>query len=164
MLISTEFPPNYEQIRTRFQLDKFIAGGAKPVFAYSPFIHNPFRNSLAPEIIAHERVHISRQGGRPEVWWDQYLASEDFRMAEELLSHVAEYLVGCQRAKNRNDRRRIFDYIAGRLVAPMYGYNPPISFERGRWLLKMALKEDARLAKREREVSAPMTIANPNQP
>lgn len=145
MLVSPNHPPNYDKIAAKFNLPKFLAAGARPIFAFAPMIYNPFSVPIPSELIAHERVHISRQGMAPEMWWDNYLASEDFRMSEELLSHVTEYLVLCQKAKNRNDRRRVFDYIAARLRFPIYGYNPPISEQRSKFLLKMALKEEEKI-------------------
>lgn len=132
-----EFPPNYDEIVKRFGpgLDS-----SKPIFAYCPYVYNPHRVQIGPELVAHETVHCQRQGGSPGLWWQRYLADDNFRMAEEILAHVAEYEVLCQ-GRDRNARRQVMHYISNRLVAPMYGYTPRVPPDRGRQLLKMAMQK-----------------------
>lgn len=141
IIIKHEFPPNYDAIAAAFDLK-----GQKPVFAYAPDVYDPHRNGVPPEIIAHEQVHIKRQGDFPAQWWEQYIADENFRVTEELMSHVAEYYV-LANGKGRPERRRIFAYVAERLRSPIYGYRPALSEERSKRLLKMALREGDRTDK-----------------
>jgi hypothetical protein len=132
-MILHDYPPNYAEIEQKFDLRNY-----KPIFAFAPHIYVPHRNILGPELIEHEHVHIRRQGVAPEKWWHAYLVNENFRLAEEILAHVVEYQV-LAAGRPRNERRRIFDIIAGRLCAPMYGYNPPLHPSRAHKLLKEAM-------------------------
>jgi len=133
--IKHEPPPNYKAITAAFSF-----GDVTPIFAYAPYIYDPFMAGVPAELIAHEQVHITRQGALPELWWESYIADENFRLAEELLAHVAEYYV-LTNGRGRPERRRVFAYLERRLRAPIYGYKPPLSRERSKILLKMALRE-----------------------
>ncbi len=62
---------------------------------------------------------------------------------EEILAHVAEYTYLAERAKGRQQRRVIFRMIAARLRSPLYGYNPSLSEERAKSLLKWAMKQQS---------------------
>ena len=138
MIIKFETPPSYSDIMAIFKLDNF-----KPIFAFFPFIYNPHGVGIGPELIAHESVHGERQGDDPASWWDKYLHDENFRLAEEILAHVAEYTYLAERAKGRQQRRVIFRMIAARLRSPLYGYNPSLSEERAKSLLKWAMKQQS---------------------
>ena len=138
-IIKFELPPNYEAIRRAFDLI-----GQRPIFAFSPYIYNPHCVEIGPELIAHEQVHITRQGALPATWWESYIADENFRLAEEILARVAEYLV-LTNASTRQQRRQVFNTMAKRLRAPLYGYKPTLSEERSKKLLKMALREGVKL-------------------
>jgi hypothetical protein len=140
-MIKIEYPPNYDDIAKVFDLK-----GHTPIFAWAPWIYNPHKTSIGLELIAHEIVHVRRQGIDPGAWWRRYLADENFRLAEEILAHVAEYEVLCQQAKTRADRRKIMHYICARLCSPLYGYKPRVPYDRARQFMKMALKEGSKPA------------------
>jgi hypothetical protein len=123
----------------------FPLKGYTPIFAYSPHIYNPHRVEIGPELLEHEAVHGFRQGNDPETWWKRYMAEDNFRLAEEVFAHVAEYQY-LIRGRDRVGRRRMLDYIVGRLCEPLYGYNPPLSYSRGRGILKWALREQQKAA------------------
>jgi hypothetical protein len=137
--IRKEFPPNYDAIRATFKLD-----GRQPIFAFAPDIFNPHGTPVGPELVEHERIHILRQGDDPSAWWGRYIAEDNFRLAEEVFAHVAEYYVLVQRCPDRPTRRRLIDAIAERLADPLYGYTPPLSQERAKKILKWALRQEAR--------------------
>jgi hypothetical protein len=108
-------PPNYEAIV------KVFPGAAQPgvIFAYGGRIYAPGRTRLAPELQAHEQVHLDRQGNAPERWWDKYLSDKQFMLEEEILGHRAEYRAICQRHPAR--RTIAAHEIAAKLAAPLYG-------------------------------------------
>ena len=116
-------PPNYEVIVAVFP------GAALPgvIFAYGDRIYAPGAGGrlrpfmLPPELHAHEAVHIERQAGRPEPWWEKYLADPRFRLEEELLAHRAEYWAYCARHPNRAKQAQALEGIARKLAAPLYG-------------------------------------------
>lgn len=128
-------PPNFEEICAAFPLAK----GSTILFAYAPDIYNPNNVSIAPDLIAHERVHIERQGDDPEGWWEQYIADPDFRLEEERLAHIAEawYLVRAS-TNNRAARKRIAVYVGSRLASPLY--NMGLTRSHGISLLRQGLK------------------------
>ena len=162
MIVRLDFPPNYEAINRRFRLDQFDKKKFKPIFAYGLFIFNPHRTKIPLELFEHEKVHSARQGSNPAGWWDQYLADDNFRLIEELAAHVIEYkvLVDHHR-KTREARRRIFHHVASRLRSPLYGYQPPLHYDRAREFLKKGLKEIDKMTTRPMPQGG--TITNPNR-
>lgn len=142
MNISFEYPPNYAAIEKRFRLDYLKL---KPFFAYGIHIYNPHRVQIPLELLEHERVHSARQGENPAGWWEHYIADDNFRLIEELAAHVIEYKVLVEHhGQTRDSRRRLFHYVATRLRSPMYGYHPPLPYDRAREFLKKAIKEAER--------------------
>lgn len=116
--IIQEKPPNFSAIKKVFPL----ATGYGVIFAYAPDIYAPYLDTIPPELIAHETVHIERQlVVGVENWWAQYLSSSTFRYEEELLAHRAEYqyLAGL----SRQLRRSALKTIAKKLAAPLYRYD-----------------------------------------
>ncbi len=116
-------PPNFEAIAAKFDIR------GKPIyFAYGDTIFNPAGVDLPPSIIAHEKVHLARQHGDPVAWWERYIASREFRLAEELPAHQAEYRYWLDKPdsmKPIKGFRSMADYhllyIAKRLSSPLYG-------------------------------------------
>jgi len=62
------------------------------------------------------------------MWWEIYLNDSEFRYYEELLAHAAEMRTYFQVPGDRNARARLLTFTAGRLVAPLYNYQPPRTF------------------------------------
>jgi hypothetical protein len=116
-------PPNYEAIVAVFP------GAALPgvIFAYGDRVYAPGAGGrprpfvLPPELHAHEAVHLERQAGCPEPWWERYLADTAFRLEEEILAHCAEYRAYCARHPNRVKQAQALAGIAAKLAAPLYG-------------------------------------------
>jgi hypothetical protein len=76
---------------------------------------------LSRELIAHERVHFQQQGELVDFWWSQFLADPEFRLAQELPAHRAEYTEFCRNCKDRNKQVVYLHLLAKRLADPMYG-------------------------------------------
>lgn len=91
------------------------------IFAYGEAIYNPAGVHIPKHIMAHEAVHGERQvayEGGPDAWWDRYLVDREFRLAEELLAHQAEYKALVKRhGHSPHDLRT----IAHKLASPLYG-------------------------------------------
>ncbi len=102
-------PPNFEAIHKVFPM----ADGLGVIFAYAPYIFVPSGNSLPPELIAHEQVHIDRQTAMGvDAWWQRYLVDVEFRYLEELLAHRAEYQKLCELEPVRQRRRANLTHVA----------------------------------------------------
>lgn len=116
--IIKDYPPNYSEIVQAFpQVLK-----QRVIFAYAPYIYAPHSTEIAPELIAHEKVHIARQmDGGVQEWWYLYIEDPEFRYEEELLAHVEEYKTVLASTQNRNIRRSALKIIAKKLSAPLYG-------------------------------------------
>jgi hypothetical protein len=108
--VLTLFPPNYRAIN-----EKFNVRGKPILFAFGDLIYNPGRIKVPPQLIAHEQVHSARQGGNPFEWWARYIDDPQFRLAEEIPAHAAEYRHLLARGQDR------IVHIAGRLSSPLYG-------------------------------------------
>lgn len=117
-----QFPPNFPAIVA------VMPEAQQPgvIFAYGTRVYCPSGDGspLPRELEAHEAVHLKRQqeyDGGPGAWWDKYLTDIEFRLAEEILAHRAEYAMFCKRhlcqIKRGEARRR----IARKLAAPLYG-------------------------------------------
>lgn len=116
-VVLRERPPNFEKIVAAFP------GAAKPgvIFAYGGFIFAPGDVAVPPELQAHERVHLLRQGYEPDAWWDRYIAEPAFRLDEELAAHRAEWKEFARRTWNPTRRAIALQEIAAKLASPLYG-------------------------------------------
>ena len=112
-----EFPPNYKEICERIPA---VRKNKAIVFVYAPSIYSPAGIELRPDMLAHEEVHVTRQGEKPEVWWRRYLTDIDFRLREELLAYQTQYKY-MNEHYDRAKRRAILSSIANDLSGPMYG-------------------------------------------
>ena len=137
MIILVERPPIWDEAIKVFDLEKH-----KPIFAWGPeTIYNPYDHKLTTDMIAHEDMHMQRQGKTVAFWWRDYLASANFRLEEEIPAHRAEYRQLLRDYGNtRNNRRRLLSRVAARFRNPLYGYNHLVSMEQAKvWI---ALDED----------------------
>lgn len=120
------------------EIDAVFHVRGKPVlFAWGDRIFNPLGIPVPPELMAHEAVHGERQLGTAVAgtargedalrqWWHRYLTDPDFRLAEELPAHVAEFRSLCDQHRHkwhseRNMRRMLAAHVGRRLAAPLYG-------------------------------------------
>lgn len=120
MKIIIDNPPNMDELDAQFQVR-----GRPIIYAWGDVIYNPLNVVVPPQLRTHEAVHCRRQRaleGGPEEWWRRYLDDPEFRLAEELVAHQAEYLtfVGLKGA-NRKRRRAYLNVVAERLAGEMYG-------------------------------------------
>lgn len=126
-------PPLFDLIDAKFNIR------GKPIlFSWGRSIFIPTGSlNVSPALMAHERIHGARQliysppGAarmirleeelRITSWWKRYIDDIDFRCAEEVLAHRAEYRHLCDHAGGRNQRRRHLSIIATKLSHPLYG-------------------------------------------
>lgn len=112
------FPPNWSMIVRAFPQ---VQGRRGLFFCWDTAIYSPTSGvNPSAAIRAHEAVHSRRQNGDPYGWWEEYLKSKTFRLAEELPAHQAEYLVAVEGA-NRHYRKAHLALIAERLSSRLYG-------------------------------------------
>lgn len=114
--VLTTLPPNFKEINAAFNVR-----GKPVIFAYGDTIHNPGGIKLAPHLMAHEKVHLSRQDGAPAAWWRRYIADPEFRLAEEIPAHAAEYRHFRATIPAGARLADILQTIAHRLASPLYG-------------------------------------------
>lgn len=121
MRLVRAYPPNIDALDAAFQVRR-IPG---VVFTWGQTIYVPNGRRLSRELIAHEEVHAARQGNLDptiEKWWENYIADPEFRLAEELPGHVAEYREFCRHVADSNKRAMfLFNTVAKRLCSPLYG-------------------------------------------
>ena len=134
MIVVYDRPPLWDLIDKTFN----VAG--KPIlFAWGNRIYNPEGADVPKHLHAHEELHGERQlacvGAQGEfeiepgqsrfdpveAWWRRYIRLPEFRLAEEIPAHRAEYLAICKRHADRNYRARALSQIAMKLAAPLYG-------------------------------------------
>lgn len=120
MELVRERPPLFDEIDAAFNVK-----GAPILFAWGAVIYAPSGIvDVGRHMQAHEEVHGMRQLAYPggvEAWWRRYIADPEFRLAEEIVAHVAEYRSRCKDGGGRNERRRCLSITAARLAAPLYG-------------------------------------------
>jgi hypothetical protein len=104
------------------EIDAAFAVAGKPViFTFGDTIFNPEGIEIGKSLVVHEGVHAERQGDVPGDWWRRYIAEPEFRLAEEIPAHRAEWaaIKSVHRDPNRQIRHLVA--IAGRLSGPLYG-------------------------------------------
>lgn len=110
------WPPNITAIRAAFPLQHDV------IFAWAPdTVYAPGGGPISPALMAHERTHCRQQGTDPEGWWARYIADPEFRLAQEVEAHRAEWRAFRNAGKSPKHRRRYLGEIATRLAAPLYG-------------------------------------------
>lgn len=121
MEIRFERPPLWAEINAKFKVQ-----GKPVIFSWGNIIYNPERIVVSPELVIHEHVHGQRQAPGIVEWWQHYIQNEEFRYAEELLAHKAEFAFLAVGVKDRNVRNKLLVRTAGRLTSPLYGWSRPI--------------------------------------
>lgn len=112
------YPPNIDAIDAVFK----VRGKRGMLYTYGDTIYVPDGHDPSPEIRAHESVHYVRQTKQGiTAWWDRYLVDPEYRLAEELPAHHAEYCQFCALHRDANQRVKFLYTIAGRLSGPLYG-------------------------------------------
>lgn len=113
--VKEELPPVWDKASKIFRLS------GREVFAYHPYIYNPSGEKLSSPLIVHEKVHLRQQKEHPKEWWECYLASDEFRLEQELEAHIAEYDEYCRVVPNRDKQKNYLTQVSRRLALPMYG-------------------------------------------
>jgi len=103
--------------------EAFHVKGKPILYAWGTKIYNPMGVEIAPEMMAHEEIHgiRQRQQGNLTTWWLDYTNDPEFRLAEEIPAHQAEYQHIIAGATSRNYRRAALKHVAKKLAAPLYG-------------------------------------------
>lgn len=103
---------------------KFGVRGRAIIYAWGDTIYNPLGVLVGRELVAHEALHGARQCLTGiEEWWRRYIASDDFRLEEEVLAHRAEYeALLAEHGADRSTRRRMMHHVVVRLTHPVYQY------------------------------------------
>ncbi len=106
-------------------LDKILKAGMKPqkttIFAYKGKIYNPSGVDIPADILVHEEVHLKRQEGAEDDWYDKYLTDKEFRLNEEILAFREQYKFYCEMVRDRNLRARYLHSLAKNLSSEVYG-------------------------------------------
>lgn len=123
--ILIEKPPIFDRILAAFP--KAAEPGV--IFAWGDAIYNPSGIVIPPALLAHEAVHGRRQYIGIELWWDEYLTDPEFRYAEEIPAHAAEF-IALGSLRDRNYRAKVAMATARRLIAPLYNYGTRYSLAR----------------------------------
>ena len=133
--IVNDYPPNIKGIA------KVFPDCMKPgvLFCWDRKIFNPAGIEIPDYLIAHENVHRHQQAGNPMTWWASYLNDPEFRLAQEVPAHQAEYEQFWKMFPNRNMRRVALRGIASRLSGPLY--LNMISYTKARALIKAPTQE-----------------------
>jgi hypothetical protein len=120
MTIVKGWPPNIDQIDAALN----VRGTRGLIFSYGHTVYVPDGGELSAALRAHEAVHGERQGdtiATIQAWWARYLVEPEFRYAEELPAHVAEYRAFCAHHGDSNMRARYLHRIGQRLGSKLYG-------------------------------------------
>ena len=115
MKIIKAYPPMIDKIDAAFNVK-----GKAIFYAWGDTIYNPKGVGIPPELLAHEHAHGERQLPDIEGWWHQYIYDPEFRLAEELIAHAAEYRYVMEHG-NRQLRRKVLKSVTARISSPMYG-------------------------------------------
>jgi hypothetical protein len=115
-----DYPPMIDEIDAVFHVK-----GQPVLFAWEDRLYNPMRTPVGTELEKHEEEHFKQHKAFPggvEAWWRKYLVDIEFRLAQEIPAHRAEYLAMLDKYGDvRNNRRRFLSRVALRLAAPLYG-------------------------------------------
>lgn len=113
--VLAEPPPCYGEIIEAFP----FARQPGTYFTYGRCIFIPAgRLHVSDHMQVHETVHADRQGNDPAGWWRRYLQDQEFRLAEELAAHQAEFQFFDGRP--RRERQFYLRQAAHRLSSPLY--------------------------------------------
>lgn len=119
MKVIRAYPPIYTTLIEHFP----IKGKPGILYAWGDRIYNPSGISVPEWLIAHEEVHGVRQGIADSIlaWWQRYIASPDFRLAEEVPAHQREWYVINGMKIPGDTKERYLASMAARLSGPLYG-------------------------------------------
>lgn len=116
MNTSLEKPAIYDLLHKVFGVD-WEAGIA---IAYGDIVHSKY--PLAPDIAAHEAVHIKQQKEIGTVeWWEKYINDPKFRLSQEVEAYQEQIAWLSENVKDRNELYRKKRKIMNDISSSMYG-------------------------------------------
>ena len=115
MKFSKVRPPIMDRLEKAFG----VKWGGTLVVAYGDTIYHTL--PLDPSVIVHENVHLKRQDGKPDQWYESYIRDPKFRFGEELLAYRAQYHFLKETTRDRNELARHWFRLAKDLSGKMYG-------------------------------------------
>lgn len=114
--ISTDLPPNWDRIQKEFP----HSNKEETVVAYGGTIYSKY--PMSDHLIAHEKVHLEQQEGKPEAWWELYFTDKDFRLQQELEAYKKQIqFFKTQTGAKNNDLFKFKVKIAKDISSPLYG-------------------------------------------
>lgn len=113
---SADYPPNYKTI-LEYLPD---ADNGHTIFCYGDTLYNPNGREISADLDAHEEVHSAQQGDNPDLWWQQYLTSPAFRLAQEIEGYGAQFALLKDHAHGKL-REWLLDSMATALSGLTYG-------------------------------------------
>lgn len=118
MKISRELPPNYDELKEKFEFDLTTA-----VFTHGETIYCPGGGWVDPSLIAHEELHMLQQDemGGPSNWWRKWIDDPKFRMEQELAAYRLQYKNICLNVSDRELVTKCLHSFALDLASPQYG-------------------------------------------
>lgn len=131
MEIVNEYPPNYQLIKTWFDLKDYT-----PVFAYGSVIYNPHKLEIPEDLIFHESIHSTQQKAysSPEFWWMKYCIDSHFRKEQEVEAYAGQ--LNFIRKHIPKAYEEALDDFASILSSSMY--NLDISFHQARTAIRLS--------------------------
>lgn len=115
MKFSSEKPPIFNKLHDAFGVE----WGGNLCIAYADTIWHS--KPLDPSVIVHESVHLMRQNGKSDEWFEKYIKDPKFRFGEEILAYREQYKFIKDTHKDRNIVARLLYKLASDLSSPMYG-------------------------------------------
>ena len=115
MKIVKGYPPNFKEIKKKFNLPKGV------VFTFGDILYSPDTISIPEDLMVHENVHSIQQGDDPAKWWKEYFKDSQFRLDQEIKAYQNQYYIFKLNYKDRNEQARFLHKIASDLSGPIYG-------------------------------------------
>ena len=116
MRIKHEFPPNYDELKQRFDIE-----GKPVVFTYGDTLYVPLGGEIPDHLMKHEETHQRQQDDMGvENWWRLYMQDDEFRLNQELEAYRNQYQYS-KETDSRQVRRGLLQQIAEDLSSKIYG-------------------------------------------
>lgn len=96
----------------------------RTVFTYGDIIYNPGCIVIPDYLMEHEAVHTRQQKrtqGGADIWWDNYLKSENFRLEQEIEAYGMQCRFLFKRVKEDKERKLLLTETARILSSVTYG-------------------------------------------
>ena len=117
-------PPQWiwDDLHRLFEIDDTMT-----IYTYGTSIYDPrgTHKKISNSVIIHEMKHMEQQEqiGGPDLWWKKYIEDPEFRKQQEIEAYRAQYAHFCTTDRDRNNRARYLNILAGFAASPMYKIN-----------------------------------------